>query len=92
MACELCGNNFGNGAFLVKGNAVCSSCVEAQGLIPVIQPKEIPLPTWDEIPEEWRFCDDCNADLRNKEEHACIIRSRKTGTIGMFCDNCIEFH
>lgn len=88
--CEVCGNLFGkDGAFMLKGNACCSSCVREQGFIPVCQPKEVPLPTWDEIPEERRFCDHCNVDLRDKEEHACIIN--KKGHVGIFCDNCIDF-
>lgn len=87
--CEVCGNGFGqDGAFFFQGNACCSSCVREQGFVPICQPEEVSLPTWDEIPEEWKFCDNCNVDLRDKEEHACIIEHK--GHTGLFCDNCIE--
>ncbi len=85
MACELCGNNFDNGAFFVKGNAVCSSCVVEAGLIPVIQPKTPALPTWDELTEDQKVCGRCGIDMRDKEEHLCITPK------GQFCDNCVDF-
>jgi hypothetical protein len=81
--CEICGNNFGkDGAFMLKGNAICSSCVVDQGFIPLISPEKKMFDP-NSIPREDWTCSLCKRNLKDVLEDWLEFNMS-----GILCNHC----
>ena len=83
MPCELCGNKFDrDGAFLVKGNAICKDCVVEAGMIPLPMPEEKMFDRTSVPREDWT-CRSCKRNLKDVPEDWLEFNRS-----GIFCNHC----